>query len=165
MVNFREASEKDIPLIQDLARKSWEVAFKDILSKDQIEYMLDQMYSDKELDAHLNHNPNFHYYILQNGEIPVGYVGFEHHYKTELTKLHRIYLLPEEKGKGYGKTGIDFVKQKTEDSGDTRLLLTVNKENQAKAVYEKQGFIVIEEVVVDIGNGFVMDDYVMEYTL
>ena len=164
MTSLIKATEKDIPLIRDLAEKSWKSAYAELLSKEQIDYMLAEMYSVEEISAHLQ-NRNYHYYLILNENIAEGFIGFEHHYEPKTTKLHRIYLLENAKGKGFGKTALNFIKKQTSESGDSRIILNVNKENSAKSVYESQGFNIYEEGVFDIGNGFVMDDYLMECIL
>jgi GNAT superfamily N-acetyltransferase len=158
-----EATEKDIPLIQDLARRSWENAYVGIISNEQIEYMLSEMYSTKEISEHLQ-NPNYHYYLIldENNNSFEGFIGYEHGYEEGTTKLHRIYLVPESKGKGFGKGALDFLRSKVSESGDGRIILNVNKENSAKNFYESQGYRVYNELVLDIGRNFVMDDYQME---
>ena len=162
MVTFKKAGEKDIPLIQNLAEKSWNSAYSKILSKHQIEYMLTEMYSASEIAKHLK-NLNYFYYLILQDEIPAGFFGFEFHYEKDTTKLHRIYLLEEFKGKGLGKKGLQFLKEKVSETSDHRIILNVNKDNPAKPMYESQGFRVFHEEVFDIGNGFVMDDYLLEF--
>ena len=163
-MKFTEITQKDIPLIQSLAKQSWESAYSEIISKEQIDYMLATMYSAEEIGSHIQ-NPNYHYYLIQKGEGTVGFMGFEHHYENGTTKLHRIYLLPDAKGQGFGKAGLHFLKIKTTECGNRRIILNVNKENVAKKVYESQGFKIYGEGVFDIGRGFVMDDYLMELNL
>ena len=164
MTTFRKATENDIQLIRELAEQSWKSAYAELLSKEQIDYMLAEMYSVEEISTHLQ-NPNYHYYLIVNENIAVGFIGFEHHYEPHTTKLHRIYLVENAKGKGCGKTALNFLKKQTSESGDSRIILNVNKENNAKSIYESQGFSVYKEDVFDIGNGFVMDDYLMEFIL
>lgn len=163
-MEFIKATENDIPLIRDLARRSWESAYAEILSAEQIEYMLTTMYSEKEIKDHLQ-NPDYHYYLIFNetDHSFEGFLGYENGYGQETTKLHRIYLVPESKGKGTGKKALDFLKKKVSESSDSRIILNVNKQNGARNFYESQGFMIYKEVVVDIGKGFVMDDYEMEY--
>lgn len=164
MVEFKKALEKDIPLIRELAKKSWDSAYANILSKAQIEYMLTAMYSHEEISNHLK-NSNYQYYLILNENVPAGFIGFEFHYEKDTTKLHRIYLLEEFKGKGLGKKSLGFLKEKVIETSDQRIILNVNKDNPAKKTYESQGFKVFKEEVFDIGNGFVMDDYLMEFLL
>ncbi|OJX32137.1 MAG: GNAT family N-acetyltransferase [Chryseobacterium sp. 36-9] len=156
-----KAKEKDIPTIQDLAKKSWVVAYADILKQDQIDYMLDMMYSEEALKKHFE-NPNFHYYLIREENQFLGFVGFEFHQEPETTKLHRIYFLKEAQGKGLGKEVLEFVKNEAKKNGNRRLILTVNKNNSAQKFYEYQGFKIYEEKILDVGNGYVMDDYLME---
>lgn len=158
-----KATEKDIPLIQDLARRSWENAYADILSDEQMEYMLSEMYSEAEIGSHLR-NPDYHYYMIQDESTGFyeGFIGYQHHYEEETTKLHRIYLVPESKGKGFGKGALQFLNGKVSENGDKRIILNVNKNNAARNFYESQGYTVYDEGIFDIGRGYVMDDYLME---
>ncbi|MFC3160887.1 GNAT family N-acetyltransferase [Chryseobacterium arachidis] len=163
-MKFIKATKNDIPLIQDLARRSWENAYAEILSAEQMEYMLSTMYSAEEIESHLK-QANYHYYLIQdeNNRSFEGFIGYENGYENETTKLHRIYLVPESKGKGLGKGALEFLKEKVRESGDVRIILNVNKYNSAKKFYQSQGYTVYDEGVFDIGNGFVMDDYLMEF--
>ncbi len=164
MTSLIKATEKDIPLIRALAEKSWKSAYAELLSKEQIDYMLAEMYSVEEISTHLQ-NPNYHYYLIVNENIAIGFIGYQHYYEPQTTKLHRIYLVDQAKGKGCGKTALNFLKKQTSENGDSRIILNVNKENNAKSVYESQGFGIYSEGVFDIGNGFVMDDYLMVFIL
>jgi len=159
-----KATESDISTIQNLAKESWQAAYANILEQEQIDYMLDLMYSESTLKTHFD-NPNYHYYLINEDEVFLGFIGFEFHSEPETTKLHRIYFLKEAQGKGLGKKALEFVKTETEKSGDKRLTLTVNKNNNAKNFYESQGFKVYNEAIFDIGNGYVMDDYLMEFII
>ncbi|SIT12502.1 L-amino acid N-acyltransferase YncA [Chryseobacterium ureilyticum] len=161
-----KATEKDIPLIQDLARRSWEKAYAEILSKEQMEYMLAEMYSETEIISHLQ-NSDYHYYLILD-EITnsyEGFIGYQHNYEPQTTKLHRIYLVPESKGKGMGKGALKFLNEKVSENNNNRIILNVNKYNEARKFYESQGYKVYGEGVFDIGNGFVMDDYLMEFLI
>lgn len=164
MINFVKTTEKNIPLLRKLAEKSWHSAYAEILSKDQIEYMLAEMYSESEILNQLQ-NPNYHYYLIVVDEVPAGFMGFEFLYEKHTTKLHRIYLLEQFKGKGLGKSGLQFLIEKVAETLDRRVILNVNKDNPAKKMYESQGFKTYHEEVFDIGKGFVMDDFLMEYFL
>lgn len=159
-----KATIDQIPLIQEIAEFSWKKHYPGILSNEQIEYMLGEMYSLKELQSHFE-NPNYHYYFLSNDGIFLGIMGFENHYKPSTTKLHRIYLLQEAKGKGLGKLGLNFLKEQAKSIGNQRIILNVNKENSSYNFYISQGFKVYEEGIFEIGKGYVMDDYLMEFIM
>ncbi|MCE3075562.1 GNAT family N-acetyltransferase [Chryseobacterium gwangjuense] len=163
-MKFIKATENDIPLIQELARRSWENAYAEILSGEQMEYMLSTMYSYDEIAGHLQ-NLNYQYYLIQdeNNNAYDGFIGYENNYEEKTTKLHRIYLVPESKGKGVGKQALLFLNKSVAEFGDKRIILNVNKYNSARNFYESQGYKVYDEGVFDIGNGFVMDDFLMEY--
>lgn len=159
-----KATEKDISTIQNLAKESWKSAYANILEQEQIDYMLGLMYSESTLKTHFE-NPNYQYYLIEEDEVFLGFIGFEFHKEPYTTKLHRIYFLKEAQGKGLGKKALEFVKTETQKSGDKRLTLTVNKNNNAKNFYESQGFKVYDEAIFDIGKGYVMDDYLMEFII
>lgn len=159
-----KANKTDIPTIQDLAKKSWNFAYANIISQDQIDYMLDLMYSEDTLNQHFE-NPNYQYYLISENDEFLGFVGFEFHQEPETTKLHRIYFLKEAQGKGLGKKALEFVINEAKKVDDIRVTLTVNKNNSAQKFYESQGFKVYDEAIFDIGNGYVMDDYLMEFII
>ena len=161
-MELKLATIVDIPLIQQLAKNSWQNTYREILSQDQINYMLDMMYSEDELTKHIEHVDNYFYYLLQYENKSVGFIGFEVDFEPKTTKLHRIYLLKEASGKNIGKKAIQFIEQQMHKYENNRLILTVNKNNSAKIFYEKMGFTVYDEAIFDIGNGYVMDDYLME---
>ena len=128
--------------------------------------MLSEMYSNTELESQLQ-NPNYHYYLIldEDNDSYEGFIGYEHNYEDKTTKLHRIYLIPESKGKGLGKLALQFLNEKVSENGNERIILNVNKHNAAKNFYESQGYRVYDEGVFDIGNGFVMDDFLMEFLI
>ena len=161
---IKKATQKDFSIIQNLAKESWNSAYAHILEQKQIDYMLGLMYSESTLKTHFE-NPNYQYYLIEEDEVFLGFIGFEFHSEPETTKLHRIYFVKEAQGKGLGKKALEFVKTETQKSGDKRLTLTVNKNNNAKSFYESQGFKVYDEAIFDIGNGYVMDDYLMEFII
>lgn len=157
-----KATEQDIEKNQDLARRSWESTYSEIISASQLDYMLNEMYSEQELQSHFQH-PNYRYFLVIDDDLnDAGFIGFENHSEENTTKLHRIYLVPESKGKGLGKKTLEFLTEKVKENGDNRIILNVNKYNSALKFYESQGYQVYGEGVFDIGNGYVMDDFLME---
>jgi len=161
-MNIKQAVINDVHIIQNIAEKSWLATYSDILSVEQINYMLKKMYSIEEIYSHFK-DINWKYFLLTNENNFVGFFGYQLNFKLNTTKLHRIYVLPEFLGKGYGRFAIDFLKNDVYLSGNKRIILNVNKNNSAKNFYESQGFKIYDSGVFDIGNGFVMDDYLMEF--
>jgi ribosomal protein S18 acetylase RimI-like enzyme len=162
MITITEAKLNDIKLIQEIAHATWPITYGEILSKEQLEYMLNLIYSDEALTNQYNKKEQLFYLISEN-EINLGFIGIEHQYKGEaITKIHKIYLMPETQGKGIGKKVIDEIQKLAIDNNSKALLLNVNRFNSALGFYIKIGFEVAEEVNIEIGNGYLMEDYVME---
>ena len=158
-LRLRRAYEKDIPLIRDLTMKIWPQAYSTILSATQIDYMLDMMYSESSLQKQMKENHEF--IIVNDGTEPVGFASFSLQ-EPGVYKLHKIYVMPKNQGKGTGKFVINEILKAIIIKGGKALQLNVNRNNRAKEFYEKLGFNVIREEDNDIGNGYLMNDYVME---
>lgn len=164
-VLIRPATITDIPAIQKIARETWPVAFGDILSAGQIAYMLEMMYSMAALTAQIEHKGHV-FHLACEDATPIGYVSHECNYQdTNKTKIHKIYLLPHAQGKGGGAALIDAVKQIAMAKKQSALTLNVNKYNNALGFYRRLGFVVAGEEDIDIGNGFLMEDFILDMPL
>ena len=161
-MQFRKADISDIPVIQQIAEKAWRPTYGHILSEEQTLYMLDMMYAAETLQKQMESSIAF--YLVIDAQQTLGYFSFEIT-EPDRMKLHKIYLDPEHKSKGTGSRIIEFVKQYGMQAGVKQLELNVNKHNSAVQFYEKLGFIRAKEMVLDIGHGYVMDDYVMQLNL
>lgn len=159
---IRKAYQHDIPLIRDLTYKIWPPTYKEILSEDQVKYMLDLMYSERSLTQQMQQGHEF--IILYDGVAPIGFASISV-LEPCVFKLHKLYVLPSYQGKGAGKFLINALLKPMRRAGATSLLLNVNRQNKAKGFYEKLGFVIIKEEDIDIGNGYFMVDYVMELKL
>ena len=103
--------------------------------------------------------------MLEDEESQVGFASYAPTKESGVYKLHKIYVLPNQQGKGLGKTIVDFIVNDIKPQGAKKLLLNVNRNNKAKSFYERLGFTVIKEEDIDIGNNYFMNDYVMEKNL
>lgn len=159
MFNIFYATEKDIPLIRELTFKVWPQTYAAILSREQIEYMLEMMYSELSLQKQMGEGAQF--LIVYDKTGPVGFASYQQT-QSKVYKLHKIYVLPSQQGKGTGKYLVNYIINDIRRKGATALQLQVNRSNKAKEFYEKLGFSVIEEADFDIGGGYFMNDYVME---
>jgi GNAT superfamily N-acetyltransferase len=165
MITISKATISDIKQIQNIVHITWPITYGEILSKEQLDYMLDLFYSDEALIDQYNKKEQL-FYMIYEGETNLGFIGIEHDYNGEaLTKIHKIYLLPETQGKGIGKKVIDEIEKLALDNNSIALILNVNRFNTALGFYKKIGFEVVDEVNIDIGNGYLMEDYVMEKQL
>lgn len=161
-VEIRPASFIDIPFIQDIAYKTWPVAYGEILTPEQLSYMLEQIYSTAALEQQMHDNQHF-FLALQNFE-PMGFAAFSP-FDAITHKLHKLYVLPNIQKMGAGKKLLETVETSAKSMGATKLQLNVNRLNKALTFYTANGFKIIEEMDIPIGNGFYMNDYIMEKQL
>lgn len=158
----RPAVVSDIPLLCTLADQVWPLTYEKILSRPQIIYMMRLIYSEASLRRQMETGHEF--IILYNAGIPVGFASYSE-LEPGLFKLQKLYVLPNQQGRGTGRFLINEVISLVKSRGAVALRLNVNRHNKARSFYEKIGFTVIKEEKIDIGNGFVMDDFVMEKSL
>ena len=164
MIEIFPATSSHLSTIKDLAYRIWPATYGEILSEKQLDYMLDLFYNQKALEQNIADNHNF-ILIQENNQI-VGFADYELHYKNEsVTRIHKIYVLPEMQGKGLGKKLIQFIENKALENDNIKLSLNVNRFNKAKNFYESQGFKVAFEEDVELDFGYLMEDYRMEKLL
>jgi diamine N-acetyltransferase len=162
VLSIQNKNTSDIPLIRELAMKVWPQTYRSILSDGQIDYMLKLMYSAESLQQQMNDGAQF--IVVYDDAEPVGFASHQE-IKPSIYKLHKIYVLTSQQGKGTGRFILDHIIDTIKKNGATALQLQVNRGNKARYFYEKLGFIIIEEIDLDIGGGYVMDDYIMEKRL
>ncbi len=151
-------SPEEYPVIMKLAREIWAVTYRDILSPEQIEYMIDMMYSPSVIEKERSENVVFE--LVKDAETPIGFISYGPYAQGKM-KLHKLYLSEAYHGKGIGSQMLSHVKNSVKSLGAEQLLLNVNK-NNARAIkaYKRNGFTLLREEKNPIGNGFFMDDYV-----
>lgn len=165
MISLKEASIADINTIQYVANTTWPITYGEILSKEQLDYMMDLIYSDESLINQIQKHEQLFYIAYEETSV-LAFLAIEHNYKDEaVTRIHKIYILPEAQGKGIGKLLIDAVQKFAYENNSTSLSLNVNRFNKALAFYQKLGFEIIAEENIEIGNGYLMEDYKMEKKL
>ncbi len=163
LINFQEiSSDKNLKKIEDMASIIWHEHYTPIIGIHQVEYMLDKFQSVNTMKAQIE--TGYHYFIINDEDEPLGYLSFNQ--RKQQLFLSKIYVLKESRGKGIGKKAMNFIVDTARALGCEKVSLTVNKfnHNSIKA-YESSGFINKEALVQDIGGGYIMDDYLMEFTL
>ena len=155
---------EQLPIVIDLTKKIWPVAYGEILSKAQLDYMIDKFYNETALRELIQKGHVFYLAQDDNGK-DVGFVSYEINSEPNKTKIHKIYVLPETQGAGLGRQFFELVKEKAIENQQNAIFLNVNKFNNAIHFYIKLGFTKVKDEVIDIGNGYVMDDYVMEVAI
>lgn len=163
MFSIRRAGVEDIPLIRQLTFQVWPQTYASIISKEQIDYMLALIYDEGVLKKQIAEEGH-EFLIVSENEAPAGFAAFSE-IEPEIFKLHKLYVLGSQQGKGTGKLLIQHVRGIIKSKGGKSLQLQVNRYNKAKDFYEKMGFVIIGEGDFDIGNGFFMNDFVMETKL
>jgi GNAT superfamily N-acetyltransferase len=157
MPTFRRATAEDIPLLRTLAADIWRRSYREMLTAEQIDYMLAWMYGAETIRAEIA--AGIWWEVIELDGAAIGYLAAE---RGADVKLHKLYLLPEQQGRGFAQRALDRVLELARTWGAARVILNVNKHNaRALRAYERAGFSVIEAVVNDIGGGFVMDDFIM----
>ena len=164
MITLRKAKEADLPVIQAIGTTTYGPTYLALLGQEQIDYMLGQFYSIAALRKQLIEGHVF--LIAEDGSKDIAFASYSSYKQDHLVvKLHKLYVLPEAHGRGIGKFLINEVRDKAIELGAKGLVLNVNRYNKAKDFYEKAGFKIKETVDIEIGNGFFMNDYVMELPL
>ena len=159
-LTIRTIGSSELHLVTELSAKIWPIAYKEIITQEQITYMLNTMYSQQALEQNLSDGHSF--LVAERDGNPVGYAGYQVHFPSlEFSKLHKLYVLPETQQTGVGSALFNEVVSGSKNEHCKHLILQVNKINPALQFYHKKGMYIHEEAVFDIGHGFVMDDYIM----
>ena len=146
---------EDFATIQRLAYTIWREYYPAILTGEQIDYMLRSMYSIETLMADRKRGARFG--LIED----VGFIGYE--LVKDTIKLHKLYIVAAARGRGVGAEALTYIAKRGQALGAKRIELNVNKRNTiAQKAYERAGFTRGKGVVIDIGGGFVMDDYIYD---
>jgi GNAT superfamily N-acetyltransferase len=174
---LRPATLTDRALIRSISERTWPSTYGHIISQEQIDFMLDWMYSDTSLEKQMKTGCEFYIASIKGNDVGFCSVSPEDEKekeeedednssseKTECSKAHKLnklYVLPAAQGTGAGKALLNIAIEVSKAAGSSSLFLQVNKQNDAYTFYLKHGFVKEQEFKFDIGNGFFMDDYVM----
>ena len=149
MIEIVQLGKEEIFLVHKLAHDIWPKAFRNIISSDQINYMLDWMYDINTLEEQVQTGHLF--YVVKEDGVAKGFIGLEPNYPDiEILRIHKFYVLPECQGKGMGRVLFN---------------LNVNRFNPSVEFYKHLGFKVVAEEDIDIGRDYFMEDYIMELNL
>lgn len=154
--------EADFNAVTELATTIWRSHYAKMVSIGQIDYMLKSRYTPESLRRYLNSAERWFELLRVEGKL-VGYCSYSLTSDPGEMKLEQLYLLESFRGKGLGGTMLRHIETEARKKNIRSLMLQVNKQNaDSIAVYRKVGYHVREEAVFDIGNGYIMDDYVMK---
>jgi GNAT superfamily N-acetyltransferase len=155
------ATEANLPAISELAGVIWHACYPGIITMEQIDYMLAWMYSSDVLREEIQSQGIRYDCLFVEGKM-AGFTSYGPASEPGVMKLHKLYLLPELQGRGWGSRLLQHAEREIRLLGARRLILAVNKRNtKAIAAYQRNGFVIADSVITDIGGGFVMDDFIM----
>lgn len=163
MENIFEIGKKDLNIIQKIVFETWPVAYGEILSQAQLRYMLDKFYNIESLEATID--SGHRYFVYSENNIPLGFLGVQAGLETDSLKIHKLYVLPENQGKNIGLKLFQYAETLARTTNLKRIFLNVNRFNKAKKFYEKIGMNICKIEDIAIGNGYLMEDFVMEKNL
>jgi GNAT superfamily N-acetyltransferase len=159
-VRIGRVTDTDVEGVIELASKVWWHHYPGIISPAQIEYMLRQRYEPALIREELQRHDLWWDKLVAD----VAIIAFASSILAEpaTVKLDKLYVHPAYQRKGYGALLVDHVCQRARERNCLKVILAVNKRNAgAIAAYARYGFRIEESAVTDIGDGFVMDDYIM----
>ncbi len=159
---IQPATTEDLVTVRELAHRIWPATFGNILSPAQIGYMLEMMYATTALEKQVAKGCTFVLLKNRRTNTPVGYLSYQVDYLPDTTKVHKIYLLPDTQGLGLGRQLMEEAERAAVAAGQSILRLDVNYLNPALGFYEHYGFVKKERCNTDIGNGYLMEDWIME---
>lgn len=162
LIELKAGEQQKAEDLAALARRIWLEHYTPIIGQAQVEYMLDKYQSAEQILKDIE-TDEFRYFIAYDGEMQVAYCAIKPDYKTGGLFLSKLYVDQSRRGCGVSKMMLDRAKSVAKLNNLDYIWLTVNKHNSKSIeIYKKLGFIVVEELVTDIGNHFVMDDYKMQ---
>ena len=161
MITTRKATTADISLINELATEAFPYTYREILTPEQIDYMMDWMYSPESLRRQMEEEGHVYFIAYEECE-PCGYVSVQQQ-EENVFHLQKIYVLPYFQGAHCGsflfREAIKYIKEVHPEP--CLMELNVNRDNKALLFYERMGMRKLWEGDFPIGNGYYMNDYIM----
>jgi ribosomal protein S18 acetylase RimI-like enzyme len=163
-MEIRRLIKSELHIVSDLAHKIWPSTYSQIISIEQMTFMLNWMYSIETLEK--SYETNHAFFAVFDADQPLGFIDLElNNPHPHWMKLQKIYVLPEKQKLGIGLALMDYTVLFAQENGMKHITLQVNRTNKAVSFYERLGFYVADEQDFDIGNGYFMNDFVMQKDL
>lgn len=157
---FRRCTPSDADVINAIAHKSWWTTYDSFLSKEQIGFMLNEMYAPTVLYNNIEQGIGF--FMVELDQQAVGFTSFIPKDGSSNTyRIEKLYLLEDAQGYGLGKALVNEVAKLAKQEGFSILELNVNRYNPASNFYTKLGFKIVGEVDIPYHH-FVLNDYIMQ---
>lgn len=162
MISINIAQASDLEIIHQLAQQIWPIAYKGVITDEQIDFMLQQSYTTEALLTQIKEGHTF--LILKDGNLPKGFASFSATPQLEVYKLQKLYIHQSLQGRGAGKLLINEVEKQVKQLGANQLILNVNRGNKAQYFYAKLGYHITETVDIPYFT-YVLNDYIMAKNL
>jgi len=143
-----------------MAHEVWNEYYVPLIGQAQVDYMVAKFQSAAAMQSQIDSGYEY-FQIQQSGEI-VGYAAIRHDAAEARVFISKLYLLAAHRKSGAGRQALELIERRARERGATHLWLTVNKGNASVRAYQRLGFRIVDAMVMDIGGGYVMDDYKME---
>lgn len=153
-------NDSEILITSVLAKEVFEEFYTAIIGQAQVEYMVNKFQSRGAILNQIKNNLIYYNIFLENS--PIGYIAIKINEPKEKLFLSKLYLLDKYRKKGLSKYIFNFIEKIAKDNKLSSIWLHVNKNNPSIEIYKKYGYVITDSVKDDIGNGFFMDDYIME---
>jgi diamine N-acetyltransferase len=143
-----------------MARQVWNEYYVPLIGQAQVDYMVARFQTAEAMQAQIDSGHEY-FWIREAGE-NIGYAAIRHDAPDAKVFISKLYVLAAHRKSGAGRRSLELIEGMARERRATHLWLTVNKANASLRAYERLGFQIVEAFVMDIGGGFVMDDYKME---
>ncbi len=154
-----------LSIVAQIAQKTWPISYSEMISENQIQYMLDLFYAPEALEEQflkLKHD----FYLIAKANKSIGFASVAWDWPEQRQcKLQKLYILPDFQAGGAGKTLLLKIIAIAKEKQQENLYLNVNRKNPALHFYQKLGFEVVAEQDIPIGNNYEMNDYLMQLSL
>lgn len=152
-----------LDVVAGLAREIWYEYYVPLIGHAQVDYMVSKYQSSGAMAGQLREG--YEYFLTERDGRTIGYCAVQPQPADSSLFLSKLYLLRDARGAGTGRVCMEFIEQLARRRGLKLLWLSVNKGNPAVQAYERLGFRIAADLVIDIGAGYVMDDFRMEKPL
>ena len=157
-------SSLEIQTVAQLAHKIWNQHYVPIIGHEQVDYMLDKFQDADAIAQQIE--DGYEYFIIYQKKNPCGYLALVPNQIEKKMMISKIYIDSQFRRLSLGSQLLDFAIEEARKRRFNCIWLTVNKNNSKSiAWYQKRGISIKDKIEIDIGNGFIMDDYLMEMTL
>jgi GNAT superfamily N-acetyltransferase len=143
-----------------MAHEVWNEHYVPLIGQAQVDYMVAKFQSAEAMQSQID--CGYEYFQIRHSGRSIGYAAIRYDAADARVFISKLYVLAAHRKSGAGRQALELIERMACERGATHLWLTVNKGNPSVRAYERLGFKIVDAMVMDIGGGYVMDDYKME---